>query len=106
MVLQATIVYDSRDNPGKEESCNALCGTDWSLSENIALARDRVRERFGARAEVSFIDVARRGPPVGLENVPLPALLINGQPRITGRFDIRRLMDAVEAGLEMEGKDG
>ena len=34
-------------------------------------------------------------------NLSLPLLLINGEPRISGPFDIRMLLDAIEAEIEM-----
>ena len=34
--------------------------------------------------------------------MPLPVLLANGRPRIAGEFDIRQLLDVIEAGLEVE----
>jgi len=34
-------------------------------------------------------------------NLLLPLLLIDGEPRISGQFDLRQLLDAIEAALEM-----
>ncbi len=102
--IQITIVDDSRIKP-----CPAECGIDWSAAGAIALANQRVKDRFGDRAQLDYIDLPkatdsqhiRELKPI-IQDLPLPLLLINGHPRIFGEFDIRRLLDAIEAEMEIE----
>ncbi len=35
------------------------------------------------------------------KNLSLPLLLVNGQPRVSGEFDIRQLLDAIEVEIEI-----
>ncbi|GAJ15792.1 unnamed protein product [marine sediment metagenome] len=108
-VIQITIVDDS-----KGEKCDAHCGLDWSSPQVIALAGQRIKDRFGDKIELAYLDlsepitnhhalelnqIARQG------NLLLPLLVINGQPRISGQFDIRLLLDAIDAELEIN-KEG
>ncbi|MFC1990428.1 hypothetical protein ACFLVW_07785 [Chloroflexota bacterium] len=90
--------------------CDADCGTDWSSAEAIALASQRIEDRFGAKMGLSYLDLSQpTAEPHALEwrreienkNLLLPLLLINGQPRISGQFDIRQLLDAIEAEMEI-----
>jgi len=37
-----------------------------------------------------------------LFKLPLPLLIINGEPRIPGQFDIRLLLDAIDAEIEIK----
>ena len=104
--IQITIVDDS-----KVEKCEAHCGADWSSPEVIALASQRIRDRFGGKIQLDYLDLAK---PVanhytsGLKQrvrnkkLPLPLLVINGEPRISGQFDIRLLLDAIDAEIEIK----
>lgn len=93
--------------------CDARCGTDWSLVESRETARRALRARFGDRVELAFFDVAQPSDcpaPPGLwqrvrsQGFSLPLLVIDGEPRIAGYFDIRMISDVVEAELEMRGE--
>ena len=104
--LQITIVDDR-----KSEKCNAHCGVDWSSAEAIALASQRIKDRFGDEIQLEYLDlsepVANRRA-LGLsqmvtgKDLSLPILLINGVIRISGQFDIRQLMDAIDAEMEVK----
>ena len=104
--IQITIVDDS-----KSEKCNAHCGVDWSSPQVIALASQRIRDRFGDKIELDYLDLSKpitnhHTPELnqiaGRKNPPLPLLVINGQSRISGQFDIRLLLDAIDAELEIK----
>ena len=104
--IQITIVDDS-----KGEKCDAHCGVDWSSMEAIALANQRIKDRFGDKIQLKYLDLAkpvtnRRTLELNREvrnkNLSLPLLLINGEPRISGQFDIRQLLDAIEAEVEIK----
>ena len=104
--IQITIVDDS-----KGEKCDAHCGVDWSSVETVALAGQRIKDRFGDKIRLEYLDLSK---PVAnrhalelnrelrTKNLPLPLLLINGEPRISGQFDIRQLLDAVDAEMEIK----
>ena len=104
--IQITIVDDSQG-----EKCDAHCGVDWSSAEVIALASNRIKERFGEKVKLNYLDLSKPmtnhhavelNRKVRKEKLPLPLLVINGQPRISGQFDIRMLLDAIDAELEIE----
>jgi len=106
--IQITIIDDS-----KGEKCEAHCGVDWSSAEAIALANQRIRDRFGDKIQLEYLDlskpVANRhslklSQEVKNKNLSLPLLLINGKPRISGQFDNRLLLDAIEAEAEIKSK--
>jgi len=104
--IQITIVDDS-----KGERCDAHCGVDWSSAEAIALASQRIKDRFGDKIKLEYLDLSapmttRRALELNRQirnkNFPLPLLLINGQLRISGQFDIRQLLDAIDAEMEIK----
>ena len=103
--IQVTIIDD-----GKSEKCDAHCGLDWSLAENVTLASQRIRDRFGDKIQLERLDLSK--PPANRHALDLiqpiknkrpsfPLLVINGETRISGQFDIRLLLDAIEAELEL-----
>ena len=106
--IQITIIDDSRG-----EKCEAHCGVDWSSAEAIALANQRIRDRFGDKIQLEYLDLSKPvanhralelSQEVRNKNLSLPLLLINGKPRISGQFDIRLLLDAIEAETEIKSK--
>jgi len=103
--IQVTIIDDT-----KGEKCDAHCGVDWSSVEAITLASQRIKDRFGDKIPLEYLDLSkpvdnRRAlefiQGIKNKNLSLPLLLINGEPRISGQFDIRLLLDAVNAELEL-----
>ncbi len=106
--LEVSIIF------GKEAgACDAGCGTDWSLPENIAAARNDVSSKFGPRVALSFCNLSFssdcRVPEdlsrlIAAGSIMLPLLVIEGEARITGYFDLRMMRDVIEA--EMERRDG
>ena len=102
---RVTIISDS----SRLEQCEAQCGLDWASPEVVALAARRVEERFGDRVQLEYLDLSRpaSGDTLGVsrlagaEDLRLPLLVIDGRPRVWGQFDIRMLLDAIEAELEM-----
>jgi len=104
-VIQITIL----DNSSREE-CDASCGEDWSSPEVIALARQRIKDGFGDKIRLEYLDLARAitnrqvlewSQVIRSKNLAVPLLLINGEPRISGQFDIRQLLDVIEAEIEI-----
>ncbi len=103
--IQVTIVDDSQG-----VKCDALCGVDWSSTEAISLATERIKDRFGDRIQLEYLDLSKPitnqhvlelSQQVRDKDLPLPLLVIDGQPRISGQFDIRQLVDAIEVEVEI-----
>ena len=97
------------DESGRKD-CDAGCGTDWSSPEALALATRQVKDRFGDEAALDYLDLANETgdsqandwrQKIREKNLSVPLLLINGHLRIAGQFDIRQVIDAVEAEMEM-----
>ena len=101
--IQIVILDDS-----KGEKCEVNCGVDWSSDEAITLAKQRIKDRFGDSARLEYIDLSKPVNDRALElsqrfkDLPLPLLVINGKPRISGQFDIRLLLDAIDAEIEIK----
>ena len=104
--IQVIIVFD----PDKVNECGIDCGEGWDSAEVIELARQRVKARFGEEIRLECLDLSKSGlasislelqRKIGDEILSLPLLIINGEPRISGQFDIRLLLDAIEAEIEI-----
>ena len=102
--VQVVILNDSR-----APECEVGCGTDWSDPEVLNLAVGRVAERFGNDVRIEYADLARVDIDSELAgwktkasrlNLSFPLLLLNGQVKIAGVFDIRRLLDVIEVEVE------
>ena len=103
--IQITIIDDSKSN-----KCDINCGLDWSSAKTIALASQQVKDRFGDKIQLEYLDLSKRATnrhatelkrQVKAENLSLPLLLVNGKTRISGQFDIRLLLDAIDAEMEI-----
>ena len=102
--IKIIIVDDSR-----AEKCDAVCGVDWSSAEAVTLAGQRIRDKYGDRVKLSYVDLSGRADghrftelEQRINDLSLPLLLINGNPRISGQFDIRLLLDAIDAEMEIK----
>ncbi len=98
------------DDSEKANSCGADCGQDWSSAEVIALARRSIEARFGKEITLEYVNLSACGVEcleaglqrkIGDWGLSLPTLVINGEPRISGQFDMRLMLDAIEAELEI-----
>ena len=105
-LIQVAIIADSQ-----AEGCDAACGEDWASTEILDLAARRVRERFGPGVKLVYLDLAQasEGQLVpGLKEriregeLGLPLLVIDSEPRISGQFDIRQLLDTIDAEIEIK----
>ena len=101
--LRVIIAYDSK---GKE--CDARCGFNWSSTEIAGLARKRVREKFGEQVNLEIVDLSSPAASTLAikpgDNLMQPVLLIGDKPRISGPFDLRQLLDAIETELEVRNE--
>lgn len=97
------------NDPAREE-CDASCGTDWSLPDTLALVRRQIKERFGDDVQLTYTDIGsektgsdviKLNEMIESKHLSVPLLLLNGNVRITGNFDIRQMMDAIEVESEI-----
>lgn len=101
--IQALIVFDST-----AKSCEAACGLNWADANNLNILKKRLKERLGDRIAVEFLDVSVESDrerqiktEIVLENLTLPVLFVDRTVRISGEFDMRQVLDAVEAAIEL-----
>ena len=94
------------------KDCDASCGTDWSSGESLELAEKQVNNRFGDQVRLKCYDLTGKDKDETLigwrekienENLSVPLLVLNGRLRISGNFDIRQMLDVIEAELEIGG---
>ncbi len=100
--IEAIIVNDSNS-----KKCDGYCGLDWSSAEIIQQANQRIKAKFGDRVQLKYLDLSKPGtlelqPKVRNQELSLPLLLINGETRISGQFDLRMVLDAIEAEIEIK----
>ena len=95
-----------------EDECDAGCGIDWASPESVPFAVERIKERFGEDIPLEYVNMTENNSrqivqewteTVKSKNLSLPLLLLNGQLRISGRFDIRQLLDVIEIEREVGG---
>ena len=91
--------------------CTEGCGTDWLVEENQKLAQELVEKAFGTGVSLRFVNLAEPGAEdanheivekVRTEGMVLPALVINGEVKIAGYFDLRMLNDMIDATSDLE----
>ena len=108
-MIEKTFIVEIIDDTSRRD-CDADCGTDWSSPEMVALAGKQVEQRFSGAATVEYCDLFRRELDAGQldmkrnireQGLSVPLLLINGHLRVAGQFDIRRIVDAIEAEMEI-----
>lgn len=104
--VQVTIIND----PLQKQDCDGACGTDWSSLHALDTARKQIQEKFGDSINLTYLDIAEGTTTEEMEkwieriqskNLFAPLLIINGHMRISGSFDTRQLLDAIEATKEM-----
>jgi disulfide oxidoreductase YuzD len=103
--IKITILDDT-----SRQECDACRDIDWSLPESVALAGQRIKDRFNESLKVEYINLSREvgnhqlsewSQIIREKNLAVPLLLINGELRISGQFGIRQLLDAIETVMEM-----
>lgn len=96
------------DDPGRPP-CEARCGLDLSSAGVRGSVAEALRHRFGSQVEMRYAALGDAGAdaPDGVReglargDLILPLLLLNGQPRISGYFDLHSLLEAIQAEIEM-----
>lgn len=90
-------------------SCEDGCGMDWTSAENVTLAGRQIKAAFGDGVQLKRLNLSEAAAGLidlelqqGITNgsLSLPLLIIDGKMRVSGPFDIRILLDAVEAVIE------
>jgi disulfide oxidoreductase YuzD len=104
-IIEIIIIDDT-----SRRDCDIDCGTDWSSQESVGLANRQVKSRFGEETRLEYIDLSGTAPDdrtvlwrqtMRERSLSVPLLLINGHLRVAGQFDIRQIIDAVEAEIEL-----
>jgi len=94
------------------EECEANCGTDWRAAESIAFATGRIKEKFGENISLECIDLTENNTGdtakewteiIKNKNLSLPLLVVNGQVRISGQFDVRQMINVIDIERELGG---
>lgn len=103
--VKVTIIINSQ-----KVRCEGQCAPDWSAAEIFDVAEQRIKERFGDTVTLELSDLSGTGElnnywlnRVKKENLNLPLLVVNDEVRIPGEFDIRQMLDAIEAEQEIYG---
>ena len=100
-----TILNDSR-----VKKCDAGCGVNWSKKEEIDIAREQIKRQLHDDFVLEYKDMANAS--VAKIFLPIiqkarkadifyPVLIINGDIRISGDFDLRMLTDMIDAAREL-----
>lgn len=100
-----TILDDSR-----VRKCYAGCGVNWSKKEELDSAREQIKRQFHDDFILEYLDMAQ--PEVSEKfskivqkakhaDLLYPLLIINGDIRISGDFDLRMLTDMMDASREL-----
>ena len=106
---ERTFAVEIVDDTSRRD-CDADCGTDWSSPEMFDLVGRQVEQRFGGAATVEYRDLAGGELDAGQQEIKrnirqqglsVPLLLVNGRLRVAGQFDVRQIVDAVEAEMEI-----
>jgi len=104
--IRVTIIDDD-----KAEKCEGHCGLDLTSPRTIEEITGLLKNLYGETVELEFLDLAEsttsRSYPeivdrIRKENLALPLLLINGNLRIAGYFDIYQLQNTIQVEIEME----
>ena len=81
-------------------TCEAGCGTDWSDPEVQEHAKAELRHRFGDSITLNFISCGESNDKYGSDR-DHSRLIVNGEIRLSGRFDLRQVIYIIEAQQEI-----
>lgn len=104
-LVRVTILDDSRS-----QRCEGRCGMDLSSPGELEALAELLNKTYGESVRLEYRDLC--SSPVedaliaieekaSLDALPLPLLLINGKPRISGYFDLRLIQDVIQAEMEI-----
>ena len=101
-----TIVDNSQS-----EKCEGRCGLDFSLPTTVEFVTEHLKKLYGDSVQLEYLDLAEPStgsshPDIsemlGSRDLLLPLLLVNGNLRISGYFDIYILQNVIQTEMEME----
>lgn len=104
-LIRVTVLDDT-----KAEKCEGRCGLDFSSPEAVESVTELLNKLYGEKVQLQYLDLAEPSTShshpeiverVRTENLALPLLLINGNLRISGYFDIYLLQNVIQAEMEM-----
>ena len=104
-LIQVTVLDDT-----KAEKCEGRCGLDFSSPEAVESVTKLLNKLYGEKVQLQYLDLAEPSlshsypeivERVRTENLALPLLLINGNLRIAGYFDIYLLQSVIQTEMEM-----
>lgn len=105
-LVQVTVI----DDVGSEK-CDGHCGLEFSSPQVVEQVTDLLGKLYGKTVQLEYLDLAEpltchlfpeMVERITAEDLPLPLLLINGNLRVSGYFDIHLLQSVIQAELEME----
>lgn len=98
------------DNAGADK-CDGHCGLEFSSPQVIEQVTEILGNTYGETVQLEYLNLSepltvRLYPEMveraRIEGLPLPLLLINGNLRVSGYFDIPLLKSVIQAEMEME----
>ena len=96
-----TLIHVEIVGADKQASCHTECTIDWSQSEIQIQARNELRKRFGKHIKLDFISMEDANDKL-IHEKDFPLLLMNDQIRMSGQFDIKKLIEIIETQMEIE----
>jgi hypothetical protein len=84
--------------------CQSGCNNDWSQPNEQTKARMHLQERFGDHIKLDYLDMKDIDMHYKKEK-QFPLLVVDGHVRLSGQFDMRQLVEIIEAQLELEIAD-
>lgn len=103
--IRVTVIDDAR-----AEKCEGSCGLDFSSPGALEEVNRLLKKLYGETVQLEYLDLAEtstsRSHPeiverIRAENLALPLLLIDGNLRISGYFDIYLLQNVIQTEMEI-----
>ncbi|MFC1925179.1 hypothetical protein ACFLW2_00600 [Chloroflexota bacterium] len=105
-LVQVTVIDDAG-----ADKCDAHCGLEFTSPQVVEQVTELLGKIYGETVQLEYIDLAGSSTgglyPDMIERVmagglSLPLLLINGNLRVSGYFDIHLIQSVIQAELEMD----
>ena len=108
--MKSLIRVDILEQKENAKLCTENCGVDWLSPQPQQEATERLRHIYRDSVQIHFLDLGNLQvrqehgqwlKRVEEEGLLLPLLVIDGEVRISGFFDMRMLLDMIEAEREL-----
>ena len=108
--MQPSYTVTVIDDVGADK-CDGHCGLEFSSPQVIEQVTELLSDLYGETVHLEYLDLSgslagnlypEMVERVRIEGLPLPLLLINGNLRVSGYFDIHLLKSVIQAEMEME----